>query len=315
MHVRRLGAVVVAGGWALTVAKPHKAALAQKSPPTEAIAEGTQWLWTVEGVQVRRNAAGEVRFVYESTGKETATRPAEVPKEAYANRWRFPPWQGWDAVHPDLTERDASRRGGSRHVLLVRHAQYNMEFPEDERRTLTELGRRQCEFLAAKLAAVDAAKEGFYEAFALASLSSSRLTRAVQTADVLAAALPGATRTPPDATLNEGRPCLPEPAPRPHRAASYTNKNHDGERIEQAYRLICARPPAGQVADTHEVVVCHANVIRYVVCRALQLPPEAWLRMSLPHASVTHLVVRPNGHCSLRCLGDAGHLPPEMVSY
>ena len=29
----------------------------------------------------------------------------------------------------------------------------------------------------------------------------------------------------------------------------------------------------------YEVIVCHMNVIRYFVSRALQLPPETWLRM------------------------------------
>ena len=48
---------------------------------------------------------------------------------------------------------------------------------------------------------------------------------------------------------------------------------------------------------------------------AQQLPPEAWLRFSLPHASLTHLVIRPSGDASLRMMGDAGHLPPEMVTY
>ena len=52
-----------------------------------------------------------------------------------------------------------------------------------------------------------------------------------------------------------------------------------------------------------------------VASRSLQLPPEAWLRLSLPHASITHLVFRPNGEVSLRMLGDAGHLPPEMVTF
>jgi len=106
---------------------------------------------------------------------------------------------------------------------------------------------------------------------------------------------------------------LPEPAPR--HAHHYTNANGDAERIERAAQKLRSPPPVSQLADSHEVVVCHANVIRYVVCRALQLPPEAWLRLSLPHASVTHLVVRANGNVSVRSLGDAGHLPPELVSY
>ena len=149
-------------------------------------------------------------------------------------------------------------------------------------------------------------------AFSLDKLLSSELTRAIQTADVIAPALPAAARS-SDATLNEGRPCLPEPPPK--HASHYTNRNGDSERIESAYRLICAQPAADMRADTHEVVVCHANVIRYVVCRALQLPPEAWLRISLPHASLTHLVIRPNGDVSLRMLGDVGHLPSAMVTY
>ena len=61
-------------------------------------------------------------------------------------------------------------------------------------------------------------------------------------------------------------------------------------------------------------MVCHANVIRYFVCRALQLPPEAWLRISLKHASLTILTIGPSGRVSLRCLGEAGHLKPEMLT-
>ena len=38
---------------------------------------------------------------------------------------------------------------------------------------------------------------------------------------------------------------------------------------------------------------------RYFFCRALQLPPEAWLRISLKNASYSWLVIRPDGkvHC------------------
>ena len=36
------------------------------------------------------------------------------------------------------------------------------------------------------------------------------------------------------------------------------------------------------------------NVCRYFVCRALQFPPEAWLRISLKHASITWITIRSN---------------------
>jgi serine/threonine-protein phosphatase PGAM5 len=42
-------------------------------------------------------------------------------------------------------------------------------------------------------------------------------------------------------------------------------------------------PPKGaEGAETKhefEIVVCHGNVIRFFMMRALQLPPEAWLRL------------------------------------
>ena len=69
-----------------------------------------------------------------------------------------------------------------------------------------------------------------------------------------------------------------------------------------------------QEKDSHEVIVCHANVIRYFICRALQLPPEAWLRISLKHASITWLTIRPDGRVSVRGVGEAGHFPPKMLT-
>lgn len=61
-------------------------------------------------------------------------------------------------------------------------------------------------------------------------------------------------------------------------------------------------------------MVCHANVIRYFICRALQLPPEAWLRISLHHASITWISIYPSGRVILRMLGDCGHMPKKMMS-
>eukprot|EP00967_Tisochrysis_lutea_P065419 scaffold85080_cov31-Tisochrysis_lutea.AAC.3 len=65
----------------------------------------------------------------------------------------------------------------------------------------------------------------------------------------------------------------------------------------------------------YDIVVCHANVIRYFALRALQLPPEAWLRLSTFNCSITYLVVRPTGGVSMRSLGDVGHLPLEMTTF
>lgn len=83
--------------------------------------------------------------------------------------------------------------------------------------------------------------------------------------------------------------------------------------MKYCHRSILAENPEDQPFST--VLVCHGNVIRYFVMRALQLPPEAWLRTAVWNASITILEIYPNGRVSLRCLGDVGHIPAEKVTY
>ena len=64
-----------------------------------------------------------------------------------------------------------------------------------------------------------------------------------------------------------------------------------------------------------EIIVGHANIIRYFFCRALQLPPEAWLRLCIFNCSLTYLTIRPTGTVSARMLGDIGHLGYENSTF
>ena len=41
----------------------------------------------------------------------------------------------------------------------------------------------------------------------------------------------------------------------------------DSARIEAAFRKYIHRADANQSEDSYEIIVCHANVIRYFVCR------------------------------------------------
>ena len=169
------------------------------------------------------------------------------------------------------------------------------------------------------------------------------MSRAMETASLVSAALPSVPLSPPDSLLREGAPVRPEPRSSTWRPDQQYSQ--DGARIEAAFRKYFHRAEPDQTADSYEVcrpphscnvtvavqvIVCHANVIRYFACRALQLPPEAWLRISLKHASLTWLVVRPDGRVrallstrtvcttvlqvSCRGLGDSGHFPPELLT-
>lgn len=43
--------------------------------------------------------------------------------------------------------------------------------------------------------------------------------------------------------------------------------HEDGARIEAAFRHYIHRAHPKQKEDSYEIIVCHANVIRYFVCR------------------------------------------------
>merc|ERR1719454_708114 len=118
----------------------------------------------------------------------------------------------------------------------------------------------------------------------------------METASLVSAALPSVPLSPPDSLLREGAPVRPD-----------QQYSQDGARIEAAFRKYFHRAEPDQTADSYEVIVCHANVIRYFACRALQLPPEAWLRISLKHGSMTWVTIRPDGRTSIRALGEAGY--------
>lgn len=72
------------------------------------------------------------------------------------------------------------------------------------------------------------------------------------------------------------------------------------------------KPASGQAQN--DLLVCHGNVIRYLVTRALGVDSKAWLEMSVSNASITRILVEPDGRFKVLSVGDVGHLPPSMLT-
>jgi serine/threonine-protein phosphatase PGAM5 len=66
--------------------------------------------------------------------------------------------------------------------------------------------------------------------------------------------------------------------------------------------------------DRHDILVCHGNIIRYFVIKALGVDSQAWLGFSVAHCSLTIIEVRADGTFKVLAVGDAGHMPPNMIS-
>ena len=207
----------------------------------------------------------------------------------------------WD-YNWDNREGEGKSRA-SRHLILIRHGQYNLSGSSDQERSLTSLGRSQAEMTGLRLAELS---------LPYTHILHSDMTRAVQTAGIIAQQLPQVKVLPSDGILREGAPIKPEPKVDSWKPDTYYMT--DGARIEAAFRKYFHRAEPSQEKDSYEIVVCHANVIRYFLCRALQFPPEAWLRISLKHASLTMLTIRPDSRVSVKCVGEAGHLQPSLLT-
>nr|XP_009665104.1 PREDICTED: serine/threonine-protein phosphatase PGAM5, mitochondrial [Struthio camelus australis] len=198
---------------------------------------------------------------------------------------------------------DHCKAKATRHIFLIRHSQYNLDGRADKDRTLTPLGREQAELTGHRLASLGLKFD---------QIIHSSMTRATETTEIISKYLPGVKKISTD-LLREGAPIEPDP-PVSHWKPEAVQYYEDGARIEAAFRNFIHRADAKQEEDSYEIFVCHANVIRYIVCRALQFPPEGWLRMSLNNGSITHLVIRPNGRVALRTLGDTGFMPPDKIT-
>jgi serine/threonine-protein phosphatase PGAM5 len=70
------------------------------------------------------------------------------------------------------------------------------------------------------------------------------------------------------------------------------------------------RPATG--GERTDLFVCHGNVIRYLVTRALDVDSSAWLGMSIGHASITTIRIAADGGVQVIAVGDVGHLPPNL---
>ncbi|CAB0018013.1 unnamed protein product [Nesidiocoris tenuis] len=230
--------------------------------------------------------------------------PAQPQRPQAVDDCPFTTWdENWDrraqmkrpkreADKAEIDERKCSK--ACRHIILIRHGQYNLDGASDSERTLTQLGREQAAAVGQRLRALD---------LPFTSMTNSTMSRARQTADIIAGVLGDSVpKRSEERMLEEGAP------------AADHHTFRDGARIEAAFRGLFYRPDPSVSSDSYEIVVCHANVIRYFVCRALQFPPEAWLRFSLKHCSITWITVTGSGSVHVRSVGDAGFLPPGKLT-
>lgn len=217
----------------------------------------------------------------------------------------------------------------TKHILLIRHGQYDLKSLY-----LTPLGQEQARITGKRLQqmTVKPIRDHYGQInVTFASIIHSNIERAKETAMIIAQEMPEVPLE-CDPMLAEGFPCVPQG----DQQFSVSEVFEDSARIEAAFRKYIKRnadwkeekeddelqivAPDSNIATTetkHEyvILVCHMNVIRYFVCRALQLPPEFWLRFRGDNCGITELIIYDDGKVSLAKFADVGHLASDQHTF
>lgn len=187
-----------------------------------------------------------------------------------------------------------------RTLWLVRHGEYEHGVDTPDEGGLVALGRQQARLLAARL-------DGYPVAFT--SLQASTMNRARETAQIVAAHFPQLDLQ----LFDDIRECTP---PTWRQDVMADLEPGEGEACEEALVAAWERLAAPAVGrDAHDLVVCHGNVIRWFVTRALDVDPRAWLGMSIANCSLTVIQITADGSGKVIAFADSGHLPWGMTTY
>lgn len=191
---------------------------------------------------------------------------------------------------------------GLRTLILVRHGVYDEtdeRDPEIGRALLVE-GREQARITGERLAAWPTRVDAVY---------ASTMTRARETAEIIVKSLPGV----PLVADRDLRECEPPGYGRMDMAGvTAGSKDSCAARLDADFARYFRPSPE---RDSTEVLVCHGNVIRWLVCRAMGADPKLWLSMSPANCSLTVIQVRANGTFKITAVGDRGHLPVALQTW
>jgi serine/threonine-protein phosphatase PGAM5 len=176
-----------------------------------------------------------------------------------------------------------------RRLLLIRHGQYDER--EEGTKDLTAIGRAQAKHIGKALVHHE-----------IDAVYASTMIRARTTA----------------ALIVEGRKLMVQSTPIlceciPTKIGFYIPADTIAEGKKQADRAFERFFKKTRITRT-ELIVCHGNIIRYLVARALDVPGVAWRKMAIYHASITEIRIHSDGRAILFAYNDVGHLPQKLVT-
>jgi serine/threonine-protein phosphatase PGAM5 len=187
----------------------------------------------------------------------------------------------------------------ARTIVLVRHGDYRSDPNADKTLGphLAPIGVAQAHLVGARLAGLPTRFDAMYV---------SPVQRARDTAAIIAGDFPGRHFE----VVDDLAECTP---PTWRTKITAQEKPAELAACKAQFDRLFARyfkPASGQ--ERTELMVCHGNVIRNMVVRALGVDRKAWLELSVGNASITRIRVEADGKFKVISVGDVGHIPPNL---
>ena len=163
-------------------------------------------------------------------------------------------------------------------------------------------GRDQCRQLAARLRGIP-----------LDAIWHSPLTRAVDSAAVIAESFPGAFLD-EASELIDHVPHVPPPDQRTPSMAGFfdgcsANEQRDGEQMAERLTKRFAHAPGPGKISTHELLITHAYPVAWLVRDALGAPPAAWFSLTaIANTGLTIIRYPDDEPPDVFCVNDLSHL-------
>uniref|UniRef100_K3WI23 Serine/threonine-protein phosphatase PGAM5, mitochondrial n=1 Tax=Globisporangium ultimum (strain ATCC 200006 / CBS 805.95 / DAOM BR144) TaxID=431595 RepID=K3WI23_GLOUD len=209
----------------------------------------------------------------------------------------------------------------TKHLILVRHGHYinaHARYVSDSDQVLSQMGRQQAEFTGKYLEQLYSRSPTRHDM----TIYHSDMTRAVETATSISKDFGNCTLT-STRLLREGWPGRPysshQAASSQHEATNPEMDRIDAERMELAFQTIFTPKSADEEDDdeaySYQVIVCHANLIRFFLCRAMGIDPVGrWGHFEINHCGVTRIDVCENRPLKIISVNETGHLPHSLIT-
>jgi broad specificity phosphatase PhoE len=186
-----------------------------------------------------------------------------------------------------------------RWIYLVRHGQADQVAAAAADPPLTPMGVEQAALTARRLRHLP-----------LTSLHTSTLQRAQETAAQVARYFPHLLLK-RHHNLRECIPCVPPKYVDYFADLPVETLVKDQDQAARAFKQFF-RSARGQ--DQHDLLVCHGNLIRYLICQALEAP-ESWANMDINNCGMSTVMIEQKRGMVVLAHNDIGHLPQPMHTY